>query len=223
MAHHTAGTMMSPITAIQFVTGPWQVHRAAFLVVSQPVSTGDPTLVFATAGLAGSLGVTRESGARILLPRWINLRLRRGRYTTVDERQFSFALGFGPDSRKAMDWQLEILSAPDQFAFRQPVSLWQFNGGACTSISPSRIAAAGLFGSSRAVNAVRRPLQWFRTFRRFDESNVAALGPTTRWRTSCRIIRDANDAWRIAPIGSAFHHSYAHPRKPGLQRDHRNR
>ena len=125
-----------------------------------------------------------------------------------------------------MDWQLEILSAPDRFA--SPArELMHVNGrGLHQYLDLSRICRQlGYSDRVDAVNAVRQTVQWFKDLPPVDESNVAALRAHYEVEDQlARIIRDANERMGALPHNeSAFHHSYAHPRKPGLQRDHRNR
>ena len=226
MAHHTAGTMNVTHYRYPIVYGPWQVRPTAFWWVMQRCLDQRPYVVLPNSGLAVTTRGYSKNLAHAVLLAVDKPQTSAGQiYNCGDERQFSFAQWVGLIA-EAMDWQLEILSAPDRFA--SPArELMHVNGrGLHQYLDLSRICRQlGYSDRVDAVNAVRQTVQWFKDLPPVDESNVAALRAHYEVEDQlARIIRDANERMGALPhIESAFHHSYAHPRKPGLQRDHRNR
>jgi len=76
-----------------------------------------------------------------------------------------------------------------------------------------------------AESAVRQMVQWVKDHPPDNEAYVEGLRAHYEVEDQlARIVRDANERMAALPhIESTFHHTYAHPREPGLQRDHRGR
>ncbi len=72
---------------------------------------------------------------------------------------------------------------------------------------------------------MRQTVQWFKDHPPDDAAYVAGLQAHYEVEDQlATILRDARERMDAVPhIESVFHHSYAHPREPGLSRDHRDR
>ena len=116
MAHHAAGTMNVTHYRYPVVYGPWQVHPTAFWWVMQRCLDRRPCVVLPNSGLALSTRGYSENLAHAVLLAVDQPQASAGQiYNCGDERQFTFAQWVGLIA-EAMDWQLEILAPPGQFA-----------------------------------------------------------------------------------------------------------
>jgi len=225
MAQHTAGTMNVTHYRYPLVYGPWQVAPTSFWWVMQRCLDQRSYAILPNSGLAITSRGYSENLAHAVLLAVDQPQTSAGQiYNCGDERQFSFAQWVGLIA-EAMEWPLEILSAPDQFA--SPTrDLMRVNGrGLHQYLDVSKICQQlGYSDRVNPLNAVRQTVQWFKDHP-LDDDSVASLRAHYEVEDQLAgILRDANERMGVLPhIESPFDHSYAHPRKPGLQRDHKNR
>lgn len=226
MAHHAAGTMNVSHYRYPLVYGPWQVKPTAFWWVMQRCLDQRPYVVLPNAGLALTTRGYSENLAHSVLLAVDQPENSAGQiYNCGDERQFSFAQWVAVIA-EAMEWELEVLSAPGQFATPARELLHVNGRGLHQHLDLSKIRRE-LSYSDRvdALSAVRQTVQWFKDHPPENESYVEALRAHYAVEDQlAEILRDANERMGELPhIESAFHHSYAHPKKPGQERDHRGR
>ena len=156
MAQHTAKTMNVTHYRYPIVYGPGQVRPTTFWWVMQRCLDQRPYVVLPNGGLTLSTRGYSENMAHAVLLAVDQPQVSAGQiYNCGDERQFSLAQWVGLIA-EAMDWQLEILSAPDQFA-SPAQNLMPFNGrGLHQYLDLSKICRQlGYSDRVDAVNAVR--------------------------------------------------------------------
>ena len=208
------------------VYGPWQLTPTAFWWVMQRCLDRRPCVVLPNNGLALTTRGYSENLAHAVLLAVDQPQASAGQiYNCGDERQFTFAQWVGLVA-EAMEWELEILSAPGQYA-TSARDLLHVNGrGLHQYLDLSKICRQlGYSDRVDAVKAVRQTVQWFKDHPPENQDYVEGLRAHYEVEDQLiQILRDANERMAALPhIESAFHHSYAHPKKPGQQRDHRGR
>lgn len=226
MAQHAAQTMNVTHFRYPIVYGAWQVRPTTFWWIMQRCLDQRLYVVLPNGGLTLSTRGYSENMAHAVLLAVDQPNAAAGQiYNCGDERQFSLAQWVDLIA-DAMDWPMEILSVPEPFA--SPTrDLMQFSGrGLHQHLDLSKISRQlGYTDRVDAVSAVRQTVQWFRDHPPDDVPYVAGLRAHYAVEDQlAEILRDSYARMAALPhIESEFHHSYAHPREPGLTRDHRTR
>lgn len=226
MAHHTAERMNVTHYRYPVVYGPWQVRPTTLWWAMQRCLDRRPYVVLPDGGLTLSTRGYSENMAHAVLLAVDQPEASAGQiYNCGDERQFSLAQWVALIA-DVMDWPLEILSAPAQYA--SPTrDLMGFNHqGLHQYLDLSKIARQlGYADQVDALCAVRQTVQWFKDNPPDDAAYIAGLQAHYEVEDQlAAILREANERMGAIPhIESTFYHSYAHPREPGLSRDHRDR
>jgi hypothetical protein len=125
-----------------------------------------------------------------------------------------------------MDHTLEIVPIPDAYASPgRELTLFASADYHRVLDLKNIYADLGYRDQVPAVDAVRRTVQWLRENPKRDEDVIAGIRAhywvEDQLLDICRRAADAMAS--LEHQEGQFHHSYAHPRKPGLKRDHRKR
>ncbi|MBT5110162.1 MAG: NAD-dependent epimerase/dehydratase family protein [Rhodospirillaceae bacterium] len=147
-------------------------------------------------------------------------------YNCGDERQLTLAQWIEVVG-KEMGGALEVIGVPDQYAYSSR-SLMMFSGPSNHQIFDLFKIKSELGYRDRVptLDAIARTVRWYRD-NPPDENSEFVADIAGHYRTEdaiAEVYRDACD--RLAAIDHVerdFHHPYPHPKKPGLDRDHRAR
>ncbi len=147
-------------------------------------------------------------------------------YNCGDEQQLTMAQWVEVVG-EAMGGAVEVIGVPDEYAYPSR-SLMMFNGPSNHQIFDLYKIRSELGYRDRvpALEAMARTVDWYRD-NPPDENAEFIADITKHYRTEdaiAEVYREACDRLgEIEHVERDFHHPYPHPKKPGLERDHRAR
>lgn len=226
MRHHREASMNVTHFRYPSVYGPWQVRPTTVWWVMQRCLDKRPYVVLPEGGLTLFTRGYSENVAHAVMLAVDRPEASAGQiYNCGDDLQFSLHQ-WVETIADAMGWPLEQISVPDAFASTSR-DLMQFKGTAQHQYLDLEKLRRQL-GYRDIVDprtALNRTLAWFRDNPPDEAEYIDGL--RAHYPIEDRLVtiqQRAAEAMAVLPhIEAQFHHSYAHPRERGLDRDHRNR
>ena len=226
MQGHDAGHYSATHFRYPVVYGPRQVTSTVFTIMRRFMDKR-PYIVLPDGGLTiTSRGYSENVAHAVLLAASQPDKAAGQIYNCGDEHQMTMAQWIEVVAR-AMDGELEIIGVPDAYA-HPARGLMMFHGPANHQLFDLYKVKSdlGYRDVVPAVEAMERTVRWYQD--NPPESTPEAAAELVKNYALedeiAAIYRDSCD--RLAAIDyekPAFHHSYPHPKKPGLDRDHRAR
>jgi nucleoside-diphosphate-sugar epimerase len=226
LAHHEQGHMNVTHFRYPLVYGPGQVRTIFITWVIQRCLDRRKAVPLANGGMnINTRGFSENMAHAVLLAVDHPDRSAGKIYNCGDDQQFSMAQWIELIARE-MDHTLEIVPIPDAYASPgRELTLFASADYHRVLDLKNIYADLGYRDQVPAVDAVRRTVQWLRENPKRDEDVVAGIRAhywvEDQLLDICRRAADAMAS--LEHQEGQFHHSYAHPRKPGLKRDHRKR
>lgn len=226
MQHHAAGHYVATHLRYPVVYGPRQIQPTTWHVMRR-VLDGRRHIVMPDGGLTLITRGYAENMAHAVLLAVDQPDAAGGQvYNCGDERQFSMAQWIEVVAR-ATGGELEIIGVPDAYAYTAR-ELMTFNG-------PSHHQYFDLFKIRTelgyrdrvpALEAIERTVAWYLQHRP-PETAAFKQSIEKSYAVEDHLVAIYRDACRkmaaVEHEQQAFYHSYPHPKKPGLRRDHRDR
>ena len=226
MAQHEAGHMNVTHYRYPIVYGPWQVQPQNFWWIMQRCLDGRERVCLADGGLTMATRGYSENMAEAVLLAVDQPENSAGQiYNCGDLRQFSLRQ-FVQLISEAMDRPLEVISIPDQFASTSR-DIMMFRGRSQHQLLDTHKIRQqlGYRDVVDAIAAVEKTVAWVRDNPPEDPDFIAGI--RAHYKTEDQLIKiydcAASEMASLDHEEGAFHHSYAHPKERGLERDHRNR
>ena len=223
---HTAGRYSGTHFRYPVVYGPRQVSHEVWGLM-QRFTDKRPYIVLPEGGLTLTTHGYSENVAHAVLLAAQQPEAAAGQiYNCADKRQFTLAQWVELIG-EAMGGTIEIVSVPDRYAYPAR-SLMMFYGPADHQMFDLHKVKAelGYRDPIDPAEALRRTVRWYRD----NPPDVPAQFATDlaeNYRMEDDIVpiyRDACARWdAINHVARDYHHSYPHPKKPGLSKDHRAR
>ena len=225
MRKHAEGRMNITHFRYPVVYGPWQLRTVIFEWTMQRCRDRRPHAILPDGGLTLLTRGYSENMAHAVLLAIDHPEVSAGKiYNCGDELQFTLAQWVEIISRE-MDWPLNILSVPDAFASpaREMITFYGSSHHPLLEIDAIR-RDLGYSDIVDPVEAVRRTVRWVK-------DNPTAPETLAELTTFYGIEDQLAEIYGTAAAAAAaldhneadYHHSYAHPRERGLERDHRDR
>lgn len=226
MAQHAAGTMNVTHFRYPVVYGAWQVRPTTLWWVMQRCLDGRDFAVLAEGGLSLYTRGYSENMAHSLMLAVDNPDASAGQiYNCGDDRQFSLAQWIQVVSQ-AMNRPLEIVSVPEAVASPSR-DLMQFAGSGLHQLLDTNKQREQLGYRDRVepLAGIHQTMEWLMANPPTDADYLQSVRRHYPVEDDlARIAAKSRAEMEALPhIQEEFHHSYAHPRERGLERDHRNR
>jgi len=227
MAIHAAGRTSATHFRYPVVYGPGQVRPAILWLVMRRCLDKREYMVLPEAGLSLVSRGYEENMAHCLLLAVDQPQACAGQiYNAADVQQLSMAQWVQLIAER-MGHTLELVSVPDAVASTAR-DLIPFRGSAHHQLLDVHKVRQQL-GYSDIVpvpQALARTVDWFAA-NQPSEDDAMREEMRIHYEVEDALIKISKDAHaRMAALNhfnQDYHHSYAHPRSPGLDRDHRNR
>ena len=226
MGGHTAGRYSGTHFRYPVVYGPRQVSHEVWGLM-QRFTDKRPYIVLPEGGLTLTTHGYSENVAHAVLLAAQPPEAAAGQiYNCADERQFTLAQWVALIG-EAMGGTIEIVSVPDRYAYPARSLMMCYGPADHQMFDLHKVKAElGYRDPIDPAEALRRTVRWYRD----NPPDVPAQFATDlaeNYRMEDDIVpiyRDACARWdAINHVARDYHHSYPHPKKPGLAKDHRAR
>ena len=226
MEGHAAGRYSATHFRYPVVYGPRQLTPAVWTIMRRFMDNR-PHMVLPDGGLTLTTRGYAENVAHAVLLAAQQPDAAAGQiYNCGDEVQLTFAQ-YVQVVGQIMDSKVEIIGVPDQYAYPAR-SLMMFHGPSDHQIFDlyKIKSELGYRDLIPAVEAMQRTVHWYRDHPPEETPEFAAeLAENYRLEDAIATVhREACEKLAtIEYVAKDFHHPYPHPKKPGLDRDHRAR
>jgi nucleoside-diphosphate-sugar epimerase len=226
MEQHASGAMNVTHFRYPVVYGPWQVRPTTLWWVMQRCLDGRSAAAVADGGLTLFTRGYSENMAHAVLLAAEQPEASAGQiYNCGDDRQMSLAQWISTIAG-AMGSDMEIVSVPDAYASPSK-DLMQFSSADFHQFLDLTKLKTQLGYTDRvdSLEAIRRTVQWLTDNPPTEQQYIDDVRKHYAVEDALiTICRDASEKMAaLSHITEEFHHSYAHPRERGLERDHLNR